>query len=340
MDYNQAFEIIKYLFEGINIPKAFFLYAGIGIGFLIVLRIIIKLIKKRSTPKEIIEQQKCFKFNHYPSKIEINSLLTSLYKEIYLHFKDKYHLGMEIINNHGRIEFFLILPLKVNKKINFQVPEYLTLCQNKEREKYLENENNPQYMYRLETSKDFFYPLKGINLINFNYGLNKDELIFIQILLRPARHQWIKSLKKYIENLKKGKDMIPADNFLYGCSSVVLPFLSNIADFITFIVFGKGKKKENVINKEKINFLELKLADFGFESQITGFVRSDDEDRIFQFFETMIDVGDIDNINNKFIYSDKPKKTNNNDSLRFKYLYFSKENIDILNLKEINNIIN
>ncbi|MBU0975931.1 MAG: hypothetical protein ABIE03_03355 [Patescibacteria group bacterium] len=348
----QIAEVLGYVFSDVDREylSRYSNYIVIAIGALTTIFIITRIVAKMKSVSEYIDNGVALYMKLTDEVNVLNKLIKTIIPELYLlayeNYGRKEYFSLEILLNQNVDRFTLFLPSKMYqiwasraKSLGFQIVTG-------EREKFIESMNPENFCTTLELARDYVYSLDLEGKSRISDFIKPAESIFFQLVCRPQGDKWKKKLQIGLEKLKKGRPFdLDKKEGLFG--GLVFNFFNILASMITFLVHGSGPtQKEEIENvsknsKHKIQIINRKLSDYGFEVQCRLVISGDDEERTYFLVERLMDIYSSEGqSDSNFFVPDrlqaKLTTTFKNDLI---LANIDKSSVDILNEREINRVL-
>jgi len=346
-------ELFGYIFSQVEFPDItpYIPYITSIVGAAVVLIIAMRIYNRKRAVREYLIDGVCIKITFTSDEKvgeQIRTLLKHIHEQMYLNSKSKLHFTLEILKKEHTAYFFIVIPEKVFTSFRETILKgYSFEIVTSEREKFIDQMGEEVRGITLELKKDFVFPVKLPSWKDNPINLSAHEWLFFQIVCRPRSTKWLRALDTYRNAVKKGrKPSGLTSGCCGGCFSVTIPFLSFLGDMITSSVHGGGtvshgtEGQEDPQKKEILSLLDSKSSKYGFETSVRIFSRSVVKDRSYALLENTLSlVSNGDDEYNSLIVNKVVKKINRNTRSDLILAYLAKNCIDILQEKEISDIV-
>lgn len=350
---SEELQQLKDLLSMIDLPdlSAYYKFCFIGIGVILLLWIVNKLIVSIKKPKEYIDDLVVLEIKTElmeSPRNDLIKLLTSLHDLFYSTFRSKYFFSISMCVSRSAKNIFLELPRIVYDKISYQLLREFhgKINISKDNLNTLISRSKVQSGFTLEMEKDFIFPISENIELHFENQwsniLNENDWFLIQVLFRPLSTKWHKLIKEFEKYMQKGKDPTKG---CFGCSgaflNVALTFFSGIASIVNFFSNSSRKsldqREVNPQTKEKIDKVKSKLSQTGFEVATRGIISSGTTDSIGIITDKITEKMKVLNLenSNSIVLSNFYKKVGNDLKNDFVLRYMPINTVDVFNEREL-----
>jgi hypothetical protein len=194
------------------------------------------------------------------------------------------HLSFEVVAKDKYIQFYVYVPTHLTEFVEGQIYAQYPTVEIKEVESYFENLNPRDVNFatcELVMTKPEVYPIKlfgdfevdplaGITSVMSN--LNRDEAVWLQLLIRPVGDEWQEKGNSIISAVRSGNKP--------GGTSFLKLFAGSIGNFLSLILkqaFNPGAESE--VEKKDVQLpgtveealkgIEFKIMKLGFETKLS-----------------------------------------------------------------------
>ncbi len=245
------------------------------------------------------------------------------------------------------IKFYAVIPKHLAKFIEGQIYAQYPNADIRYVQDYIEKKDTDTQLFvttgEIELEKDYIFPIKTFR--NFEVDplaaitgavsdLRMGQSAWIQILVRPVSNYWQSNSKKYITDIKEGRDP-----YAKGFWSHVSNLFKGVGESFSN-VNGEVQKKEVIKlepgQDEELSEIELKMLKLGFEFKIRVITKASsviESEQILRDIVASFKQFTTAHLNT-FIHS-KPNKTGKELYLDYKGRYLPSDTVDIINIEEL-----
>ncbi len=250
-------------------------------------------------------------------------------------------------SGNGGIRFYAVVPRHLAKFIEGQIyAQYPNADIAYVQDYTLSKGQNTQLFVttgEIELEKDYIFPIKTFR--NFDVDplaaitgaisdLKINQSAWIQILVRPVANYWQANSKKYISDIKEGKDPY-AGGFWFNLSKI----FKGIGETLT--TTGEASERKEVVKlqpgqEEELSEIELKMLKVGFEFKIRVVTKASTQIESEQILRDI--VASFKQFTtahlNSFVHS-RPKESGEQIYSKYVKRYLPSDTADIINIEEL-----
>lgn len=257
-------------------------------------------------------------------------------------------VSFEIVSSgNDGIKFYAVVPKHIAKFVEGQIYAQYPNADIRYVQDYIENRDTDTKLFvtagEIELEKDYIFPIKTFR--NFEVDplaaitgavsdLKLGQSAWIQILVRPVSNYWQSNSKKYITDIKEGRDP-----YAKGFWSQVSNIFKGVGETLSN-ANGEAQKKEVIKlepgQDEELREIELKMLKLGFEFKIRVITKAStviESEQILRDIVASFKQFTTAHLN-AFIHS-KPSKTGKELYLDYKGRYLPPDIVDIINIEEL-----
>lgn len=245
------------------------------------------------------------------------------------------------------IKFYAVIPKHLAKFIEGQIYAQYPNADIRYVQDYIDKKDTETQLFvttgEIELEKDYIFPIKTFR--NFEVDplaaitgavsdLKMGQSAWIQVLVRPVSNYWQSNSKKYIADIKEGRDP-----YAKGFWSHVSNLFKGVGETLSN-ANGEIQKKEVIKlepgQDEELSEIELKMLKLGFEFKIRVITKASsviESEQILRDIVASFKQFTTAHLNT-FIHS-KPNKTGKELYLDYKGRYLPSDTIDIINIEEL-----
>jgi hypothetical protein len=174
------------------------------------------------------------------------------------------HFSFEVVANHKKICFYVVVPKKMSRYIEQEIHAYYPESVIEEVEDYnIFSANGEILAGYLKTKRSLIFPLKTYNkmeadplnsVLNIMSKLDSGEGMAMQCLVRSAKGNWHRKALNIVKEVNKGKSV--ADAMGLTSATKVLGYIGKIFDIISS---SKQKSPQDNMNSEKLSPMEQEM---------------------------------------------------------------------------------
>ena len=348
--FEQISEILGYIGQqgALENYRSYCNYVWFGLGFVVVLTVILQIISKLRRVNEYIDDGVALLIESDQNKAasdEIRNLLLNLYNVTYTYKKEKFFFSFEILRSLERNYFILFLPRKIYSLLVDSTDNKIKYRNiTNQREKFIESLDKDVITFNLELFYDFVIPVKYAVKRELVGKMNKDDWFYMQMLCRPKGDKWKRTLERYLKSLEKGEDTLKQQGCIFSFTRTILPFLKMFAWIFSSMTHDSSSSKEVSDGKqgdvkkdeERIRMVNEKMAGIGFETSMRTLVSGSDMSKSYDQAESIVSALSQEQTDLNYLtaskFQDNLKENRKNDLL---LAYMNRNVVDIMNADEI-----
>jgi hypothetical protein len=246
----------------------------------------------------------------------------------------------------GGIKFYVVAPKHLSKFVEGQVYAQYPNADIKYVDDYAQKRASKSQLFvttgEIEFEKDYIFPIKTFRSFDVDplaaitgaiSDLKLGQYAWIQILVRPVSNYWQSNSKKYITDIKDGKDPY-GNSFFYQLGKI----LGGIGQSLSSTEDSQRKEivKLKPGQEEELSEIETKMLKLGFEFGIRIITKAPTQIESEQILRDI--VASFKQFTtahlNSFVHS-KPEKTGEIIYQDYIKRYLSEDVVDILNIEEL-----
>ncbi len=258
-------------------------------------------------------------------------------------------VSFEIVSSgNDGIKFYAVVPKNIAKFVEGQIYAQYPNADIKYVPDYTPLKEKSMQLFvttgEIELEKDFIFPIKTFR--NFEVDplaaitgaisdLKIGQSAWIQILVRPVSNYWQSNSKKYITDIKEGRDPY-GKGFWFNIGNIFKGVGDNISNMGNEDVLRKEVVKLEPGQEEELSEIELKMLKLGFEFKVRVITKASSQIESEQILRDI--VASFKQFTtahlNSFIHS---KPTQSGKEIYSDYIkrYLPSEIIDIINIEEL-----
>lgn len=258
-------------------------------------------------------------------------------------------VSFEVVSSgNGGIKFYAVVPKNLAKFVEGQIYAQYPTADIRYVSDYTDEKVEGTQLFvttgEIELEKDFIFPIKTFR--NFEVDplaaitgaisdLKIDQSAWIQILVRPIANYWQSKSKKYITDIKEGRDPY-GSGFWFHLSNV----FKGVGENIINMGNDESQRKEVIKlqpgQEEELNEIELKMLKLGFEFKVRVVTKANSQIESEQILRDVVaSYKQFTTAHlNTFIHS-KPTQSGQEIYLDYKRRFLPSDTVDIINIEEL-----